>query len=264
MHCLLLLPASPASLDGIRGAVGRRLPGATFDPSRWVERSEPRQVAYGPIEHEGYELHVLLDREGMPPAVGQALSRAHLPEAGHAAAQAHEAAVLAFLVKAPPSAGPVERVRALARLAFAFLDEGASLLAFPDGRIAHVPAELAGVDPGKLTADDLGLLCSHGFGSHPDARGRAWARTFGLHQVGLPELACQVTVEGAAADPDSAQAADALLANLPRYLLELGRPLEVGETADVGKRRWRVVATPQPPPVMPGPTGLLVLEREHA
>jgi len=263
LHFVALLPQTPGSLDPLRAAIARRLPEALFDPARFTERSEPRAIAWGPVEVNGHALQLLVDREGLPGAVGEAVSRAPLSPSAAAALQGHDAAVLGFLTSLSPDATPLAGARALAGLAFACLDVGASLLAFPDGRTAFTPGELEGLDPAKLTADELWLFVSRGWASPPDELGRAWVRSFGLHGFDLPDVATRIYARGLGSE-DEARAADALLGNLPRYLVELGRTLQPGETAEVGQRRWRVAADPAELPFRAGPTGVLVLRRDDA
>ena len=263
LHFVALFPETPASLDPLRAALLHRLPEASFDLSAFQERKEPRQIAWGEIPAGGARLHLLLDREGLPGAIGEAVTRAPLSPAAAAAVQAHDAALIGFLVAAAPDAGPLDRARTLAALAFACLDAGAHLLAFPDGRTAFVPDELRALDPAKLTADELWLFVSRGWASPPDELGRAWVRTFGLHGFGLPDVATRIYAQGLGAG-DEAKAADALLGNLPRYLLELGRPLQPGETVNVAQRRWKVAEPPAELPFRAGPTGVVVLQRDDA
>ena len=140
---------------------------------------------------------------------------------------------MVFLVAAPTDSGPIERMRALCEIAWAFLEVGASVLAWPSGRSAWHRDRLVDIAPSSISAEHAHLFVSFDVAGHADDR--LWVRTFGMRQFGLPDLACTATNT-----PEDFESADVLFNSLPPYIIKRQQPLPLGDTLDLEHRKWKV------------------------
>jgi hypothetical protein len=156
------------------------------------------------------------------------------------------ASVLVFLTDAPEDATPVEAMRALNQAVWAWMDAGALLLAWPEGRTAWSKAHLDDFRPNVLGPEELGLFVSCG---PVDLEGQQLTRTYGLGQFGLPDL-----VFGGPVD-------SAVVAGAAALAVKRERGLDVGDRLESGEQRWRVAtpATESEQATLKSRFGLLVL-----
>ena len=89
------------------------------------------------------------------------------------------------------------------------------------------------IAPSSVSAEHAHLFVSFDLAGPADDR--QWVRTFGMKQFGLPDLACI-----AANTPGDFDAVDVLFNSLPPYVIQRQQPLPLGDTLDLGHRKWKV------------------------
>jgi hypothetical protein len=209
------------------------LPGIDTAQKNWTAVTSPRPSVCGPLAWDQWKWHLLIDMTGLPKNVREIVDQARTEEVTTQAIQEHCMSAMVFLVGAPEGAGPMEQMQALCRIAWTLLKVGASVLVWPGGRSAWHRDRLIDIDPSSITAEHAHLFVS--FDVAGPADDRLWVRTFGMHQFGLPDLACI-----AANTPEDFEAADVLLNSMPPYIIKRQQPLPLGDTLDLEHRKWKV------------------------
>ncbi len=232
LHFLAFLPHQ-ADPRPFFEALSKRRPGLAT-PGGWRAVAAPRPCAFGPVEDHGYRFQVVLD-------LGQLPANSWKPGFGDLKMPAHQSHTLNFLLEAPPKASGLDRARATLELARAWIDAGATSVAFPSGGIVAEAEELRGVDPTTLDADKATALLISFAMMGKGSDGRTWLRTRGLSQFGLPDF-CTAIGRGAQPSAEEIQGAQTLFASLAPYVISLDKPLKPGEVAKIGSRMWRAEA----------------------
>jgi hypothetical protein len=216
-----------------------RLPHASQSQKNWTAIADPRRCAYGPLESEGWKWQVVIDMDGLPANAVEILEQCQMSADARSAIRDHQIGVFVFLVEAPPEVVPTKRMEGLCQAAWAWLDAGASALAWPEGRACWNREELASLDPVGVTSQDVDYFTTYGVVGPAPKHGQFWLRTWGMGQFELPDLVCL-----SSDSDDDGQAADVLLMSMKAYLLERGAPLPIGDTITLEHRAWEV-CTPE-------------------
>lgn len=240
MHCVALFEKPENCTSEFLEAMQRRTPGIDVSQSTWASQSEPRPMAYGPMEWDGWQWQIVLDLHGLIPQVRQTLAESARSDDVAGIVRTHAMCALVFLVDAPPNSQPLDHIRALCRVAWSYLDAGATAIGFPEGRTVWTRHQLAGVEPEQIYGSHSSIFISSHFAG-PALSSRRWVRTFGMHQFGLADIACAVAAEGGIGQ-DDLKVADKLMTMVPPYLIELGENIADGDTIEVDDSLWRVSA----------------------
>lgn len=244
-HAAVLLQDSQDAVSYFLAALEDRLPAVDTRSLQWTALTAPRPCTYADLKAGPWSWRVVLDpqhpTEGLRASLelcGQTtrLPVPHAPQWNEAppealvsgALQRARASVLVFLTEAPEDSTAVEAMRALNQAVWAWMDAGALLLAWPEGRTAWSKAHLDDFRPNVLGPEELGLFVSCG---PVELEGQQLTRTYGLGQFGLPDL-----VFGGPVDP-------AVVAGAASLAVAREKGLSVGDRLESGEQRWRV-ATP--------------------
>jgi len=192
--------------------------------------ASPRPCAFGRVVEGDWSWHVLMDLGPLP-------ANSWKIGFGDAPAPAHSVHSFVFLTQAPKDATGLDRVRATLEVAWAWLDAGATALAFPSGGVAETAQNLKSIDPSGLQAEGaVGLMVSFAMmGKGGD--GRTWLRPRGLSQFGLPDLCAAVSPQPSAAE---VQATQLLFSSIAPYLVAKDQALTPGETVKIQGQVWQV------------------------
>jgi hypothetical protein len=256
MHCVALFEKPENCTNSFLEAMQRRTPGIDVSQSTWASRSEPRPMAYGPMEWNGWRWQIVLDLHGLIPKVRELLQESARSDDVARMVRNHAMSALVFLVEAPPNSQPLDHIRALCRVAWSYIDAGAAGIAFPEGRTVWTREQLAEVDPEQIYGSHSQIFVSSHFAG-PAVSSRRWVRTFGMHQFGLSDIACAVAADGVNGKEDI-RAADKLMTMVPPYLIELGENIADGDTIEVDDSLWRVSVPHSNDPSLKSPLGVNV------
>lgn len=244
-HAAVLLQDSQDAVSYFLAALEERLPALDTRALQWTALTHPRPCTYADLKTGPWSWRVVLDpqepSEGLRASLEACglttrLPVAHAPEwndgppeqlVADSLRKCH-ASVLVFLTEAPEDATALEAMRALNQAVWAWMDAGALLLSWPEGRTAWSKAHLDDFRPNVLGPEELGLFVSCG---PVELEGQQLTRTYGMGQFGLPDL-----VFGGPVDP-------AVVAAAAGFAVGREKGLNVGDKLESGELRWRV-ATP--------------------
>ncbi|MEW6281454.1 MAG: hypothetical protein AB1758_22785, partial [Candidatus Eremiobacterota bacterium] len=167
-HCAVLLPGVEDVVSYFMTGLEERFLGFDTAAVKWTAMAYPRPCTYADLHLGAWEWRVVLDPAGCTEALESSLRQCAAsqplpiasgpwglpPTAVEAALAAHRASVLIFVTGSPEDATPLEVLRALARVAWAWVDAGASLVAWPEGRVAWDPAYLREFRPSALGPEE--------------------------------------------------------------------------------------------------------------
>ncbi|GMU55630.1 MAG: hypothetical protein AMXMBFR33_47760 [Candidatus Xenobia bacterium] len=262
----MLLAEAQEAVAYFLAALEERLPALDTRALHWTALTHPRPCTYADLETGPWAWRVVVDPQPPIEALTQSLQACALttrlpvasapqwPDAPppvlleQALGQA-EASVLVFLTESPEDATPLECMRALNQVVWAWMDAGALLLAWPEGRVAWSKAHLDDFRPNVLGPEEVGLFVSCGT---VELEGQQLTRTYGLGQFGLPDLLFAGQV-----DP-------AVLAGAAAFAVGREESLQVGDRLEHEGHRWKVAspATSSEQPSLKSRHGLVVLTGE--
>jgi Domain of unknown function (DUF4261) len=232
----------------------------TLDTDALARGAPLGDAAWGPhsVRLAGFALPLPTDR------VEACVRPAHWPPAFKDAARRHTSHLI--LTYAGAATEPLERLVALTAVAAALAPQGAWALLHEDARSCF-PADLlwdeltAGADPDASPLDvlrSLPLPLFYGGFVKYEIAGEpgVWMRTYGLHRLGLPDLAYR------AAGHHQGQETFELFSGLLDYLRESGTAFAPGHTMQVGPDRYLGLREPAAAEYyLDNPGLLLVAER---
>lgn len=238
---MALLPERGEYLQSLVRALDHRIPGLeAIQPNSWAALARPRPCTFGEFRAGQWKWHVLFDPQGMTPEVSAAVRAGRLSGELLQELEAHQVCALVFLVDAPEEATPMDRMRALAEAGWAWLDLGASVLAWPEGRTAALGKTLLGIGPRDLEPEHSWLFVSSGL-AHSGADSH-WFRTHGLGQFSLPDLV--VRVPNGRMDADELTSLRLLFERLPPAMIREHGVLPPGGQILIGSRVWTAAEPP--------------------
>ncbi len=265
-HAAVLLAEAQDAVGYFLAALEERLPALDTRALHWTALTRPRPCTYADLEAGPWAWRVAVDPQPPIQTLTQALQACALttrlpvatapqwPDAPpsllveQALGQAG-ASVLVFLTESPEDTTPLECMRSLNQMVWAWMDAGALLLAWPEGRVAWSKAHLDDFRPNVLGPKEVGLFVSAG---SVELDGQQLTRTYGLGQFGLPDLLFAGTV-----DP-------AVLAGAAAFAVAREQSLRVGDRVEHEGRRWKVAspATSSEQASLKSRHGLVVLTGE--
>lgn len=259
-HCVLLLPEQGDYLQSFRKAFELRLPNLDpFRPHDWAVASSPRPCSFGIMAQGAWKWHILIDPAGMSPEVEAAVLDGDLGEQVKAAIERQAVCVMVFLLEGPEEATPIDRMRALCEAAWAWLDVGAEVLIWPEGRTASLRGTLIGLRPVDLEPEHSYLFVSNGVAAHQSNRSRYWLRTWGMGQFALPDL-CASVVSNKPVFEAELESLKLLFETLPPAMIREHGVLPTGGTVQVGERLWTASTAPEDAPTLASRYGLQYFE----
>lgn len=262
-HSVALFRQRENCSDQFLAALQKRCPGVEVDDDQWTSVSTPRPVAYGPVQWNEWKWRVIMDLEGLVPEIRTMLADAARHEAVKQQVLAHQMGALVYLLEAPSDSSPLERLRMTCQLPWAYMEAGASLVGFPEGRTIWTSSHLATLQPEELDAECVHAFVSSDFSGSAEGD-RYWFRTWGMHHFGLADLACTVSAEEEMRY--EVAAAELLMRMAPSYLVSLGSNIQSGQTLEVHDWLWRITDSAPTDPTLVSPYGiqLYTLERVPA
>lgn len=262
-HAAVLLADSQDAVGYFLAALEDRLPAVDTRALKWTALTQPRPCTYADLKAGPWAWRIVLDPQGPTEGLRASLAScadttrlpvAHAPQWDEAPAevliaeslQRSHASVLVFLTEAPEDATAMEAMRALNQAVWAWMDAGALLLSWPEGRTAWSKAHLDDFRPNVLGPEELGLFVSCG---PVDLEGQQLTRTYGLGQFGLPDLVFGGPVDAA------------VVAGAAGLAVAREKGLSVGDRLEHGEGKWRVAtpATESDQAALKSRFGLLVL-----
>jgi hypothetical protein len=230
-HFLALAPEA-AETNEFFGALLERRPGVRVEGEGWQLAAGKRRFAFGTISDGAWSWRVVIELAPIPEAAWR-------PGFADTKPPAHKAHSLVFLLAAPEGASGLDRVRASLDLALAWIDAGASTIAFPSAGTVNDAKTMSAVEPERLDADHASaLMVSMAMmGSGED--GRTWLRTRGLSQFGLPDL-CTTLPAMPQPPAESIQRAQVLFSSVAPYMIARDRPVQPGEIIKMAGQTWKV------------------------
>ncbi len=248
VHCLALLAPDDErplaeTLSRFLVSVGERVEGLEpVDPTQFALVDRPRPCMFAKLRAGEWAWHVLVDPGGMPDTVREAvLAGTPTPEILEAVDE-HRLSVMVFLLEAPDDSTPMERFRALARVLWAWLDAGATVVAFPEGQQVLPRRLLLPLEPEQLEPEHCYLFISNGMASQE--KEMYWLRTWGMAQFALPDLAAGLAA--GTIDEARVESLKLLFETLPPAMIREHGVLPVGGTVEISTRTWTAVGPPGP------------------
>ncbi len=250
VHCIVLMPYEPSSVDPFLESAKRRLPGLVA-PANWTAVGGERTWMYGDLETDQWKWRIILETQGMPEPVAEALDSCFISEETAAAIAAHKTSVMVFLTDSPQDSGALLPMQRQYCMVSALIEAGAHIAAWPEGRCVWRAEEIAGLEPGALSAHDAGWFVSTSI-DYPKHADFDWFRTHGMGQFAMPTVLTPITRDSEHRR-DELKCADRTFRAVMSYLVERGSPLPIGNTLDAGGGSW-IVADPQDHPSIPSST----------
>ncbi|MBI3926791.1 MAG: hypothetical protein HY319_14720 [Armatimonadetes bacterium] len=241
IHLVALLPEPGEYLQTYVRALDHRIANLeTIHPASWAAMAEPRPCTFGEFRAGQWRWHFLYDPQGMSPEVSTAARAAPLSGEVLEEVERHRACALVFLMTSPEEASPMDRMRALAEAGWAWLDVGASVLAWPEGQTIMLGKTLLGLEPQDLEPEHSWVFVSNGL-AHTEADAH-WFRTVGMGQFGLPDLLARLP-----RDPMGEAELESLrllFETLPPAMIRQRGVLPPGGTVKMGSRLWTAARPP--------------------
>lgn len=247
LHAVALLPDGEHRLSQYLASLPSRTPGLNCGP--WTALERPRPCTWADLEGEGWTFRLVFDPQGVAPGQAlEAVSMGNPSEECQLDLEEHRAACLIFLTQFPTDSSPWSRFLALCRVAWGWVDAGASLLALPEAQLLLPRRLLLATEPEQLTPDMGYLFLTNGLAEMEKKtdESKLWLRTWGMGQFNLPDLAASLPSrpgeeERLERDLESLRL---LFETLPPAMIREGGVLPVGGTVQVGERTWTAVGEP--------------------
>ncbi|MBS2036681.1 hypothetical protein JST97_16950 [bacterium] len=247
LHAVSLLPDGEHRLSQYLAALPARTTGLTC--SSWTALERPRPCTWADLEGEGWSFRLVFDPQGVAPGDAlEAVSAGNPSEECRLDLEEHRAACLIFLTQFPADSTPWSRFLALCRVAWGWVDAGASLLALPEARLLLPRRLLLATEPEHLTPDMGYLFLTNGL-AEMEKKGeesKLWLRTWGMGQFNLPDLAASLPSRAGEEErlERELESLRLLFETLPPAMIREGGVLPVGGTVQVGERTWTAVGEP--------------------
>lgn len=247
LHAVVLLPDGEHRLSQYLAVLPSRTPGLICGP--WTALERPRPCTWADLEGEGWAFRLVFDPQGVAPGEAlEAVAAGNPSDECKMDLEEHQAACLIFLTKFPTESSPWERFFALCRVAWGWVDAGASLLALPEARLLLPRRLLLATEPEQLTPDLSYLFLSNGLAEVEEKtqERKLWLRTWGMGQFNLPDLAASLPSRPGEEERLEAELESLrlLFETLPPAMIREGGVLPVGGTVQVGERTWTAVGEP--------------------
>lgn len=199
LHAVAILDSHESCLKRFVEALPLRCPGLVMGDWKAVPSERPCSYVDFNIASQGnrpYQYRLIFDPAGLPGALMQTVFAFEPSAECQEVIDRQKAAALLFLVDAPD--GPPQndgwpRFQKFAQTCWAWLDAGAELLCFPEGRAVLPRRVLLPLEPDELTANHSYLFVTNGV-AHRGPKS-VWLRTWGLGQFSLPELGAEIAYE---------------------------------------------------------------------
>ena len=246
LHAVVLLPDSEHRLAQFLTALPLHTEGLTF--GSWTAIELPRPCTWCDLEGDGWSFRLVFDPQGVPPGALAAISAGNPSDECKQDLDEHQAACMVFLTQYPADSTPWARFVALSRVAWSWVDAGASLLALPEAQLLLPRRLLMATEPENLSPDLSYLFLTNGV-AEIEEKGeerKLWLRTWGLGQFGLPDLATSLAScpgEEARLEKDL-ESLRLLFETLPPAMIREGGVLPIGGTVQVGSRTWTAIGEP--------------------
>ena len=242
MHIVVLLPEPEQRLAQFMQALQERW--GSLQAGEWQALEQPRPCSWCDFHDGSWRFRLVFDPEGVPPTLRPAVSAGKHTHESNEALEEHRACCMLFLLDSP-STSAWERFLGMCRLAWAWVDAGASVLAFPEAQLMIPRRILLGVEPEQLAPEQAYLFLSNGLAEHSEKSGerKLWLRTWGLGQFALPDLAAEIpSVPGQESQLEGElESLRLLFETLPPAMIREHGVLPVGGTVQIGSRTWTAV-----------------------
>lgn len=249
LHAVLLLPESENRLAQYLDTLPLRTLGlGSLEMGEWIAIDQPRPCSWTDFSVGEWRFRLVFDPQGLPPSLVSTVTAGRSGSECDEAIEEHKACCLVFLLTSPSEATPWNRFVALCKVAWGWVDAGASLLSLPEARLLLPRRVLLGIEPDDLSPEHGYLFVSNGLVEIEEKKGERtlWLRTWGLGQFSLPDLAVGLpSREGEEAGLEADLASLRLLfETLPPAMIREHGILPVGGTIEVGSRTWTAIGEP--------------------
>ncbi|MFN8607780.1 MAG: hypothetical protein U0931_09620 [Vulcanimicrobiota bacterium] len=247
LHAVSLLPDGEHRLSQYLAALPARTPGLNCGP--WTALERPRPCTWADLEGDGWSFRLVFDPQGVAPGEAlEAVSAGNPSEECKLDLEEHQAACLIFLTRFPADSTPWSRFLALCRVAWGWVDAGASLLALPEARLLLPRRVLLATEPEQLSPDLSYLFLTNGLAEMEKKadESKLWLRTWGMGQFNLPDLAASLPSRAGEEErlERDLESLRLLFETLPPAMIRESGVLPVGGTVQVGERTWTAVGEP--------------------
>ena len=223
----------------------------------WHALDRPRPCTYTDLKIGPWEFRLLFDPEGLPATLQSMVFPEEPSLETKEIVDQHRGCCLVFLTASPDAARSASqaepegwfRFRHLAQLTWAWLDAGAELLCFPEGRVYLPRRLLLPLEPDEMTPEHAYLFLSNGVAYSYQQKGQqcVWVRSWGLGQFGLPDLAAHLTMGGPTDQLEvTMESLRLLMETLPPAMIRDHGILPEGGCVQVGHIQWKAVTPPRP------------------
>jgi len=242
VHVVVLLPEPEQRLAQFLQSLQERW--GDLRAEEWQVLEQPRACSWCDFQDGEWRFRLVFDPEGVPPSLRPTVAAGKHTHESLEALEEHRACCLLFLLSAPPVT-PWERFLGMLRLAWAWVDAGATVLAFPEAELMVPRRILLGVEPGQLAPEQAYLFLSNGLADSSEKGGerKLWLRTWGLGQFALPDLAAELpSIPGQEQHLEGElESLRLLFETLPPAMIREHGILPVGGTVQLGSRTWTAV-----------------------
>ncbi len=187
LHAVVVFPRAEGVISWWLEEVENWIPDLSdIDPSSWKVTVVPRPSTFGELESDRWRWGFLFDPSGMSAEFRPRMDEIKMSPAVQSAINSQGAHVIVSLVNGPAEASALERMRALCKMVWSWLDCGATAVIWPEGRLAHQAGTMLKLVPDQISSGHSWLFVSNGVAAR---RGEAlWLRSYGMAQFTLPDI----------------------------------------------------------------------------
>jgi hypothetical protein len=251
LHFVAILDKEEHVLTQFLEAIARRCPSIKL--GNWKVIEKPRSCSFVDFEvassdaSSPWRYRLIYDPQGLPPALEPTIFAFEPSAECQEVIDRQRAAALMFLVDGPSQNTPATqgwiRFREFLEPVWAWLDAGAELLCFPEGRVVLPRRVLLHLEPEQLTPEHAYLFLTNGIAHRGDKS--FWLRTWGLGQFTLPDLTAEIATDS---HPEilerSMESLRLLFETLPPAMIADHGILPEGGQVQTGSVGWTATSPP--------------------
>lgn len=253
LHFVAILDKEEHALTQFLEAIERRCPSVKM--GSWKALEKPRSCSFVDFEVASSDpsapwcYRLIYDPQGLPPALETTIFAFEPSAECQEVIDRQKGAALLFLVDGPGQNTPATqgwpRFSEFLQPVWAWLDAGAELLCFPEGRVVLPRRVMLHLEPEQITPEHAYLFISNGIAHRGE--NTFWLRTWGLGQFTLPDLTAEIATDS---HPEilerSMSSLRLLFETLPPAMIADHGILPAGGQVQTGPVLWTATAAPGP------------------